>query len=367
MLLGFGQRDQCLAFSIGFDRLPLFFRFGSYDLRLLLGLSGFDDRRFKLPLSAQDFLFLHSDLFLRADAVDPDLFGDHVLFCAGFRKGTGLTGAGLLGLHLGQVLRLLDLKVALRLSDLRFGIELHALALLQCDGRFHLGVPLRFGFSDFGVAFHFGCPPPAKRVEILLLIADFQDGQNIYADPHPFQVCRGFRGQLLSKALPIVVDLFDGQRPQYRSQMSFERLKDHLLDFIVAHREKPFGGRLEKCFFPADLHIRDGFHGNRHAFYRVCPLDHQRDGHHIQREILDFFKQRPAHCGAAFHHSVSGFRTVGQAPRSSAENGDFVRRDFDVVSTVEPSCDEHRQEQHHDDDGYGVLSNRRHTQVRQRV
>jgi len=72
----------------------------------------FDDRRFKLFLFTQNFLFLHRDLFLRANSFDADFFGDNFLTRFGFGKRSGLICGGAFLLNFSGNLRFLNFGFA---------------------------------------------------------------------------------------------------------------------------------------------------------------------------------------------------------------------------------------------------------------
>jgi hypothetical protein len=77
----------------------------------------FDDRRFEFFFFAQNFLFLHGDLFLRADAFDADFFGYDFLLRFGFGKRSGLICRSAFLLNFRGDLRFLDFSLAVRLRD----------------------------------------------------------------------------------------------------------------------------------------------------------------------------------------------------------------------------------------------------------
>ena len=77
-----------------------------------VGFGLFDDRCFEFFFLTQNFLFLHGDLFLRADAFDADFFGDDFLLRFGFRKRSGLICRRAFFLNFRLHLRFLNLGFA---------------------------------------------------------------------------------------------------------------------------------------------------------------------------------------------------------------------------------------------------------------
>jgi hypothetical protein len=123
----------------------------------------------------------------------------------------------------------------------------------------------------------------------------------------------------------------------------FQRLEDDFLHLVVRHAEEPFCRRLQRRVIAANLHVGDGLDRHRNAFQRVGPLDFQRDRHHVQVEVLHLFEEWNPQRGTAAHHPVTDDAPVGELALASAEDGDGVRRDLDVVAAEQVGGGEERE------------------------
>src|SRR5439155_22642129 len=106
--------------------------------------------------AAVDFCFLHFDLLLFLNLLHLHLLSDHLLLHDVGLDVISLVGLRLLPLGDFQVLRFLDLEIALRFSLLcqRQGLGQHA--FLIGLGLGHGGLPLRQCTLDGGIAIGFG-------------------------------------------------------------------------------------------------------------------------------------------------------------------------------------------------------------------
>ena len=335
--------------AFGFEDGGLLRGFGAGDCCLPVRFRRLDDRGFEFLLSAQDFLLLDRDHFLRPRFFDAHFFGDDALSRGRFRQRTGLLGACLLRFDLSLVLRLANHEIPGRQRDLRVGLELRLLAFLQGLRRFDLRVAVSFSFADGCVALDLRGPALAERVEVALLVADLLDRQNVNADAHLLEIGRGLGRQFLREALAIAVDLFHRERAEDRPQVAFERLEDDLLDDVMCHAQEALGGRLERAVVAADLHVGDGLDRDGNALQRVGPLDLERDRHHVEMQVLDLLQERDPQGGAAAHHPVADDTAVRKLALASAEDRDGVWRDLDVI----PAEDVHRREEREHDRGNG--------------
>ena len=214
-LLGFGQ---------GFDALAL-------ELRLLE--HGGDQFAF----AALDFRFLHLDLVLLFDLVDRDFFGAHLLLHDVGLNFVGLVGLRLLPLHHFQVLGLLDFEIALRfgLLGLRKRLGEHALlvGLRLGDGGFargfralDRGIAIGFGGGDVGVALDARDIGPAHVGDVLVLVADFFDGERDHFEPHLVHVFRAGGAHPVAHHLGLLDDLFHGELADDAAQVAFHHQTD---------------------------------------------------------------------------------------------------------------------------------------------
>ena len=230
---------------------------------LALGLGGPDDGRQQLLLAARRLLLLHEHFLLLADLIDSGLLLGHPLARDGGGERPGLLGFGLLGLHRRVELGLPRLLVPQRLRDRDVRLVALGLAFLIGHGRLDHRVARRQGLADDGVALDLGGALLAQRVEVALLVADLLDRQDVDVDAHLLQVERGLVGHLLRERLTVRIDLFDGQRPENRAQVTLERLEDHALDLLGRHAEEALGRAAQRHVVAGDLHVGDGLDRDR--------------------------------------------------------------------------------------------------------
>ena len=85
---------------------------------------------------------------------------------------------------------------------------------------FYLRIAIRLGLADLGVAFDLGRAAFAESVEVAFFIGDLLNRQGVEPDAHFLEIAGGLGQQFLCKTLAVVVDLFDGQRAEDRTEMA---------------------------------------------------------------------------------------------------------------------------------------------------
>ena len=331
LLLRFRQRDLRGLTALGFEDGGLLGGLGAQDGGLALGFGGLDDGGLQFLLLALDLLFLDGNLFLRAHPFDAHFLDHHRLLGLGVREGPGLGGRGLLRLDLGQELRLLHLKVALRRRNVGIRVELGFLSFLHGLGRPDLGVPRRLGFANRPVTLHLRRALLAQRVEVAFLIADLLHGEHVHADAHALQVLGGFRRQLLGETLAVAIDFLDGQRAQDGSKVTLQGLKDDFLDLVGRHAEETLGRGAQGDIVTLDFDVGDRFDEDRNALQGVSPFDLERNGEHIEREVVDLFQQGEAKGRPTVDHPIAYLLAVCRLPLAATQDGHSVRRNLDIV------------------------------------
>src|SRR5262249_16747497 len=134
-----------------------------------------------------------------------------------------------------------------------------------------------------------------------------------------------------------------------RAQVALERLEDDFVNFSLRHSEKTLGGGVQRLLIAANFHVRDRLHSDRHALDRVGPLDFQRYGENVQRQVIDFFKQRDAQRRASAHHAIPYEPSIGQFAFAPAKDSDHVGRDLEVVAGKQRHSDKQRQQNKQND------------------
>ena len=132
-----------------------------------------------------------------------------------------------------------------------------------------------------------------------MLVANLLDRQDVDVDAHLLEIERGLVGHLLRERLPVGVDLLDGEGTEDGPQVAFQRLEDHALDLLGRHAEESFRRASQRHVVAGNLHVRDGLHGDGHAFLRVRALNAKRDRDDVQREIRHLLEDGHAQGRAA--------------------------------------------------------------------
>src|SRR5579862_1867635 len=205
----FGFGDAALTFGggEGLDALAI-------DFRLL------QDGRDQFPFAAENFGFLNFDFVLFFDLSNFHRLGHHLLLHDVGLNVVGFVGLGLLFLGGFQVLRFLDFKIARGLGLLGGGERLgeHSLLIgLGCgDGggaggfrAFDDGVALGFGGGDIGVAFDARDVGTAHVGDVVVLVADFLDGEGNNFKAHLAHVIGAGGAHTVADHLRFLDNLFD--------------------------------------------------------------------------------------------------------------------------------------------------------------
>src|SRR5205085_1699743 len=111
---GFALRARCGSAAFGFGDLAHLIGFGQRFNATALNFGALQNGRDQLALVPLDLEFLHLYLLLLLDLAHLDLFGDYLLLHDIGLNVVGLVGLGLLLLSGFEVLRTLDIEVALR-------------------------------------------------------------------------------------------------------------------------------------------------------------------------------------------------------------------------------------------------------------
>ena len=302
--LGFalGANGRCAAF--GFDGQARLLRGGEILDALALDLRLFQHGRDQLLLVAQDFGFLHFDLLFFLDLLHLHLLRDDLLL-----HDVGLDLVGLVRLRLllaallGE-LRFLDIQIALRLGLLGQRLRLGQHALLvgsglgdggfaQCDGAADGGIALGFGGGNIGIALDARDVRTAHVGDVVVLVADFLDGERDHFEAHLAHVFRAGGAHALAHHLRLLHDLLDGELADDAAQVAFHHQADQAFALRRRLGEELLGGGEDGFAVGADLDLRDGFDGDGDALLGVeVLLRRDVEGHQLQRELAAAFDDR---------------------------------------------------------------------------
>ena len=226
--------------AFGFDRQPALLRFGEHLDALPLDLGLLQHGRDQLLLAAQDLGFLHLDLLLALDLLHAHRLGDDLLLHDVGLDLVGLVGLRLLLLDRLDVVGLLDLEVALRLGllGLRQRLGEHALLvglrlgdrrLAHRLGALDRRVALGFGGGDVGVALDARDVRPAHVDDVVVLVADFLDGERDDLEAHLVHVVGAGGAHALGDHLRLLDDLLDRELADDAAQVAFHHQPDQAL------------------------------------------------------------------------------------------------------------------------------------------
>src|SRR5208282_3346349 len=260
---GFGYQALLLGGGYGFDTLTLdlgAFQYGRD--QFFLAPVNFGVLNFYLPFF---FYLLHSHVFSR-DLLLHDVGLD--VIC--------LVGLRLLLFRDFQVLRFLDLEVALRFGLLGLGERFRQHALLvglrfcdcrfsRCHGALDGRVTLGFGGGHVGVALDAGDVGLAHVGDVFVLVANLFDGERNYFEAHLVHVVGAGPAHSIAYHLGLFDNFFDGELSDDAAQMAFHYQADQAFALLIGFGEELLGCGEDGFLVGLDLDLSDGLDGDGHA------------------------------------------------------------------------------------------------------
>src|SRR6185437_4649231 len=259
----FSFSNQALLFSFSQVEHALFFNF-------LLLQHGSD----QLILVARNFSFLHFGLLLALNELDLYLLSDDLLLLDVLLDLICLVGLSLLLFdHLGVF------------GSFHFQITrcfcLFGLRKCLCQHTFLIGLgagdggcALRFGFFDSRVAFSFGGGNvgialdagdvrAAHVGDVLVLIANFLDGERDHFQAHLAHIGGAGGAHAVADHLRLFYNLLHRELADDAAQMTFHHQADQPFTLLRSLGEELLGRGLDGDFVRFDLELSHGFHADR--------------------------------------------------------------------------------------------------------
>ena len=248
-------------------------------------------------------------------------FGDDLLLHDVGLDLVGFVGLRLLPLDSFEVLGLLDFEIALRfgLLGLRERLREHAflVGLGLGDGGFAHGfgaldrrVALGFGGGDVGVALDARDVGPAHVGDVLVLVADFLDGERDHFEPHLVHVVGAGGAHAVADHFRLLDDLFHRELADDAAQVAFHHQADQSFALLRRLGEKLLGGGQDRLGIGLHLDLRHRFDRYRDALSCVeVLLRRDVERHQLQREQLAVLHHREDH-GAAPLDDAGAAKTI---------------------------------------------------------
>ncbi|MNE39435.1 hypothetical protein D3C80_1333910 [compost metagenome] len=254
---------------IGFTQLLGFIGLGSLLNSVAIRIGFLLHFRIILLLAAQNLFGLEIDFSLF-----PDKLYLHLLFNYALLRSGLLNGIRLIRFSLSRILIPLkrgDLHflILLSLGDIRITQQLR---LLSCFGSMRLldsGITNRLSLGNFRISLNCSNSRLSKCIKIAMLVAQIFNCKRDNLQTHLFQILGRNALHLLSKFIPVTIDLFDGHRAQNSSQMTLQ----HLLGFPL-QRFRRFAQKLLRrssyvLYSTANLNNRYSVSHNRYTLLRI--------------------------------------------------------------------------------------------------
>ena len=217
-----------------------------------------------------------------------DLLAGH-----GLLEGVGELGLGLTGVGLLLVPGLLDLEVALGLSDASLGIVLGRFLIAVCRrfddrgvtlglGALDGGIAGRLGFADLGIAGDFGGALAAEGIEIAHVVTDIADGETDDLKAHVRHVRVGNLADALGEGLAVLIDALDCHGPQDGALGALKGLEGNLGDLPLGLTDELLRRGADGFLGAGDFHLRDAVDGDGDALLGVDLRGLHREGHNLE-------------------------------------------------------------------------------------
>ena len=207
-----------------------------------------------------------------------------------------LSAVRLLLLHHLQVFGLLHFEIALRfgLLGLRERLGQHALlvGLRLGDGGFARGhgapdggIAIGFGGGHVGVALDARHVGPAHVGDVLVLVADFLDGEGNDFQPHLVHVVGAGGAHAVAHHFRLLDDLFHRELADDAAQVAFHHQADQAFALLGRLGEKLLGRGENRLGIGLHLDLRHGFHRDRDALAGVeVLLRRDVERHQLERQ-----------------------------------------------------------------------------------
>ena len=226
-------------------------------MRCLLDFGIFQNGGDQLFLVAQDFGLLHFDFLLFFHLANLDGFGRNLLLHDVRLNVVRLVGLRLLPFDDFDILRFLDLQVALcfglRGKRQRFGEHSFLIGLRPGDsggargfGTPDSGIAFRFGGGNIGIALDAGDIRAAHIGDVFVLVANFLDGERDYFEAHLAHVVRTGGAHAVTHHLGLFYDLLDRQLADDAAQMTFHHQTNQTFARLVCLGQELLGGSLDR-------------------------------------------------------------------------------------------------------------------------
>ena len=250
----------------------------------------------QLAVAAQNFGVLHLDLVFLFDLVDGDFLGAHLLLHDVALDFVSLVGGGLLLLDHLQVFGLLHFEIALGFGLLglrkRLGQHPFLVGLRFGDGGFARGhgapdggIAVGFGGGHVGVALDARYVGTAHVGDVLVLVADFLDGEGNHFQAHLVHVVGAGGAHAVAHHFGLLHDLFHGELADDAAQVAFHHQADEAFALVGRLGEKLLGGGENRLGIGLHFDLRYGFDGDRDTLAGVQVL-FRRDvkRHQLERQ-----------------------------------------------------------------------------------
>ena len=228
-----------------------------------------------------------------------------------------LVGLRLLFFRDFEILRFLNLEVALRLGLLGLGECLCQHALLvglrlgncsfpRCHGTLDRSVALGFGGRDVGVAFNAGDVGLAHVGDVLVLVADLFNGEGNYLEAHLVHVIGAGGAHAIAHHLRLLDNFFDGELSDDAAQMAFHDQADQAFALLIAFGEELLGRGKNRLFVGLYLDLRHGFDGDGYALFGVQILLRSHvERHEFERKVFAVLDHRKNDGAVSLNHAGS--------------------------------------------------------------
>ena len=250
--------------TFGYHRDARLLGVGDIFNALTFDLGALENGGDELLLMPDDLRLLNLELLLFLNLLDLHLFGDDLLLHDVGLDLIGFVGLSFLAAALLGKLCLLDIEVALRFGLFREGCGLGDDAFLvgggfgdccfaEGDRATDGGVALGFSGGDLGVAFNSGHVGATHVGDVLVLVADFADGEGDDLEAHLAHVVEAHGTHALGYHLWFLDDLLYRELTDDATQMAFHNQADRAFALIRRLGEKLLGGGEDGLTVGADF------------------------------------------------------------------------------------------------------------------
>ncbi len=258
-----------------------------------------------------------------------------------------------------EVFGFLDFKIALRLRLLGQRQSLSQYALLVRLRSCNCGRTLRFRALDGGIALGFSrgnvgvaLDPrhvgPAHVRNVLVLVADFLDGERDHFQSHLAHVVGTSRAHAVGDHLRLFHDLLDRELSNDAAQVAFHHQPDQPFAFVRRLGQELLGGGLNRDRVRLHFDLGHGFYRHRDALIGVKVLLRSHvERHQLQRKDLAALDHRDNDPAATFDNAC---------PTESIDQQRLVRSNFAIQAGkhAEQAHDCHHPQSDNDQESQSV-------------